>query len=269
MISIGILGYGFVGKATAELKSVATIRIYDPFLLEYSSMQHKVAVYQSDIIIACVPTPEGASGEVDLSALDQTLEDYAKLNSESIFVIKSTIPAGTTDYYCNLYSTNKIIHYPEFLTERTSIEDFNNPTDVILGGDREACAPLALLLSKFYFGKSVDIKICSAKEAELVKTVRNSFYATKVMFMNQISQLAQSIGVDYQSLECLITNSGTHPWWGPQHTKVPGPDGQAGFGGKCFPKDTSGLLHLARQHGIELSILEAAIQANNKLRKKQ
>lgn len=264
--TIGIIGYGFVGKATAELKTVADLNIYDPFYSEYSSEENLKDTYNSDIIISCVPTPEGIDGRVNLSILDQNLLLWNSYGQKGIFVIKSTIPCGTVENYCKKFNTSRIIHNPEFLTERTHIEDFLNPTDVVLGGDIDSCEKLAVVYKEFYKEKDVSINICTAKEAELLKTVRNSFYATKVIFMNEIFLFCEQMGVNYATYEKILTNMGKHPWWGPQHTKVPGPDGKMGFGGKCFPKDVAGLYHLAKDNGIELKVLKAAKDRNEEFR---
>lgn len=266
--TVGILGYGFVGKATAQLDSVARTYIYDPFIEKYASQECKRNAYKADFVIACVPTPESKDGSVDLSILDSTVEEFIKQEGKGTFVIKSTIPSGTTDNYCVKYNTTQIIHNPEFLTERTHMEDFRNPTDIVLGGAKESCEKLTELYEWYYrdLKYSVDINICTAKEAELVKTVRNSFYATKVIFMNEIYKFCETLGIDYSSYEKILTNNGKHPWWGPEHTKVPGPDGQYGVGGKCFPKDMHGLLSLAQDLGVELKVLEAASEQNSKLR---
>lgn len=264
--TVGIIGHGFVGQATAELRSVALTNIYDPLQPACNSDMHKRLAYESDIVMFCVPTPEGADGAPDLSILDAAVATFFEYTTSGIAVIRSTIPAGTTDRYCTQYNTTSIIHFPEFLTERTHIRDFHHPTDIVLGGHPSACETVADLLRAFYKDKNIDINVCTALEAELTKTIRNSFYATKVAFMNEIYELSTHLGVEYNSLESILTNHGKHPWWGPQHTKVPGPDGSRGFGGKCFPKDTKGLATLARTCDVSLSILEAAIALNDKLR---
>lgn len=271
--TVGIIGYGFVGRATAELRTISKINIYDPFLKDYFSQQHYKDAYNSHFVICCVPTPEGKDGNVDLKTLNESVQRWSTFGMENIFIIKSTIPAGTVDRLCKKYNTKNIIHNPEFLTERTHIEDFNNPTDVVIGGDKEICEKLANLYKKFYNNidnskEYIDINICTAMEAELLKTVRNSFYATKVSFMNEVYLFARKLGIDYNSFEKVLTNDGKHPWWGPQHTKVPGHDGKLGWGGKCFPKDTSGLYQLAKDKGVNLSILKAAIKRNKKFRDK-
>jgi UDPglucose 6-dehydrogenase len=265
-MNLGIIGYGFVGKATAELKSVIDLNIYDPFYKELNSDLNLKNAYTSDIIICCVPTPQADDGRVDLTILEESLKKWNEFGKSGIFVIKSTIPCGTVDHYNEKFNTDKIIHNPEFLTERTHIEDFHNPTDVVIGGEKKHCDVLKSLYEEFYSDKEVDINICSAKEAELLKTVRNSFYATKVIFMNEIYKLCNSFDIDYSKYEKILTNSGKHPWWGPEHTKVPGPDGKLGYGGKCFPKDVSGLYNLAKDNGVDLSVLNAADIKNKNIR---
>jgi UDPglucose 6-dehydrogenase len=85
--------------------------------------------------------------------------------------------------------------------------------------------------------------------------------------MNEIYELCNSFDIDYYKYEKILTNSGKHPWWGPEHTKVPGPDGKLGYGGKCFPKDVSGLYNLAKDNGVDLSVLNAADIKNKNIRK--
>lgn len=267
MKTIGIIGYGFVGKATTELKTVAKINIFDPIYKKYHTDDCLKSTYTSDIIICCVPTPQSDDGRINLTILEESLQKWEKYGKKGIFAIKSTIPCGTVEYYNNKYKTDKIIHNPEFLTERTHIEDFNNPTDVVIGGNIECCNVLKEIYVSFYKDKNIDINICSDKEAELLKTVRNSFYATKVIFMNEIYEFCKKMNIDYSEYEKILTNNGKHPWWGPQHTQVPGHDGKMGYGGKCFPKDVSGLYNLAKDSGVELSLLKAANDKNCIIRK--
>jgi UDPglucose 6-dehydrogenase len=267
MKTIGVIGYGFVGKATAELKTVSKINIYDPIYQEYNSDNNLKSAYESDFVICCVPTPQSDDGRINLTILEESLENWVSYGKKGIFTIKSTIPCGTVEYYNTKYNTDKIIHNPEFLTERTYIEDFLNPTDVVIGGKLEHCNLLKEVYENFYEGKNIDINICSDKEAELLKTVRNSFYATKVIFMNEIYEFCNKMNIDYSVYEKILTNNGKHSWWGPQHTQVPGHDGKIGYGGKCFPKDVSGLYNLAKDNGVELSVLKAANDKNCIIRK--
>jgi len=266
MKTIGVIGYGFVGKATAELRTVAKINVYDPIYNEHNSDENLKLAYESDIVVCCVPTPEGDDGRVNLSILEKSLGKWNKFGQKGVFAIKSTIPCGTVDFYNKKFNTKKIIHNPEFLTERTHIEDFLNPTDVVIGGLEEYCNVLKEVYAEFYEDKDVDINACSAKEAELLKTVRNSFYATKVIFMNEIYEFCNKMNIDYSKYEKILTNSGKHPWWGPEHTQVPGHDGKMGYGGKCFPKDVSGLYNLAKDNGVELMVLKSAKDKNEKIR---
>jgi len=266
--TIGIIGFGFVGKAAYELGRLFKVNVYDPGVKEVSSKESITKAYTSDFVICCVPTPQGNDGSVDLSILEGSINLWDSFNCDNIFVIKSTIPTGTVDTFCEKFKTKKIIHNPEFLTEKTHILDFLNPTDIVIGGDIETCRKLSEVYEKFYKTNEskIPISICSAKEAELTKTIRNSFYATKIIFMNEVYELATKLGIDYHAFEKILTNYGRHPWWGERHTQVPGPDGSFGFGGKCFPKDSAGLLALAKSIEVDLSVLEAAVIKNKTIR---
>ena len=101
------------------------------------------------------------------------------------------------------------------------------------------------------------------KEASIIKYTINSFLATKVIFMNEIEELCTSLGVSYDN---VVTAVKLDKRMGFSHFQVPGPDGEYGFGGACFPKDTSALHHFAKQQCIEMNVLKSIIEKNNKLR---
>jgi UDPglucose 6-dehydrogenase len=235
------------------------VHVYDPAHPHHASDDSFSKAYSADIVISCVPTPQDDDGRIDLTLMDETVAHWDAAGRRGIFVIKSTVPCGTVDNYNAQYATDKVIHNPEFLTERTHMHDFLHPIDVIVGGAPEHCALLASLYEEFY---GQPVRVCSAREAELVKTVRNSFYATKVVFMNEVFRLCEALGVDYDSYREVLTDGGRHSWWGPEHTMVPGPDGLFGYGGKCFPKDVSGLLALAAVAGVDMRVLSGASESN-------
>lgn len=261
---IGIIGFGFVGKAVCQLKKKYKIEIYDPNIEEYSN---NFLAFSQDIIIVCVPTPTINSG-VDLSYVESAVSKWSELKKEkSILVIKSTIPAGTVSYLCKKYSTENIVHNPEFLTQRTAERDFMEPLEIIVGGNTGCSEEIIKMYQNFYENKNIKYYSISADQAELLKTLRNSFYATKVSFFNEVYDLCKKINIDYKQFIEVFTLDGTHPWIGNQHVSVPGPDGLFGFGGACLPKDSQGLLELAKQNNIEMLVLEAAIISNKRRRK--
>jgi len=274
--TIGIIGYGFVGRAVGQMSEVFDVNVFDPYIEEHSGYDVREKAYVSDFVFVCVPTPEGSDGKLDTSIVDGAAHIWNNYNHRSlhgnrnsILVIKSTIEPGTVDSLRSRMGRTNIVHNPEFLTQRTAMEDFRNPLEVIVGGD-PTVARRVLDLFYSYYPINSDIKFfaTSAMEAELVKMVRNSFYATKVSFFNEVHELCGSLGLDYEKFRDLFTLGGTHPWVARQHTQVPGPDGQLGYGGICLPKDSEGLLYLAESAGVDLSVLGAAIASNSKRREK-
>lgn len=272
-MSVGIIGYGFVGKAVAQLRKAHDVYIYDPNVSEFDSEDSKKEAYGSDVVFVCVPTPSGKDGALDISIVAQVVAIWAELRSEdSVLAIKSTIPPGTTDALCQEYGVTKVVHNPEFLSERTALEDFANAKEIIVGGDQDACEKVIDVYRHFYSDPNPMVrtyKRTAAKTAEMVKMVRNSYYATKIMFMNEVFDYCQISGVDFNIFRDMFTDNGKHPWIARQHTLVPGPDGKIGFGGHCLPKDSVGLIQAAKVAGGDLSVLQAAVIKNQSLRNEE
>jgi len=162
-----------------------------------------------------------------------------------------------------LYPQHRFLFNPEFLTETTVDQDMQFPTRQIVGytseGRRDAEKVLGML-PHAPFEKIVHVKV-----AELVKYFGNAFYALKVSYANQIYDLCQSMGVDYDHIkECAQAE----PWIGKQHLDIYH-KGYRGYGGKCLPKDTRSLIQLADTLGVDLAVLKAAEAYNIELQKKQ
>ena len=264
---VGIIGYGFVGRAVSQLRETYDVEIYDPYIEEY---KNNLSAYSADYVFVCVPTPTGKGG-VDIGAVEQAAVKWRKIkNKSSILVIKSTIPIGTVEMLSEKLNTNKILHNPEFLTQRTAMEDFRSPIEVIVGGEETASESLMKLYRGYYLSlhsKPTYITTTS-RIAETIKTVRNSFYATKVSFFNEIYELCDKIQINYEEFRDIFTLNGEHPWIAEQHTHVPGPDGSLGFGGACLPKDSEGLVATAKEYEVFLEVLDAAVRSNKKKRDK-
>ena len=260
--TVGIIGHGFVGAAMSQ---IGPSQIYDPNKEEFSNNQK---AFSQDFVFVCVPTPPNQDGELDTSIVEASVKNWKELKKEnSILIIKSTIPVGTVDALCEKMTENKIVHNPEFLTERTANEDFFNPIEVIVGGNKEAADSVLSFYKDFYGQKDIQYFSVPAKTAEMIKMTRNSFYALKVSFFNEVYELCNAMGQDYEEFKNLFTLNGLHPWIGNQHVSVPGPDGKLGYGGKCLPKDSEGLLKVAESHDIMMNTLKSAIEANKKRRK--
>ncbi len=261
-IKIGIIGHGFVGGALSQLQSSFPLEVYDPHLQKY---QEHLSAFSQDVDFICVPTPSGPNGDLDISIVEQVSRRWKELKGpNSTLVIKSTIPVGTVDQLCRDLGEKNIVHNPEFLTERTANEDFLNPKEVIVGGDKESAELVLAIYKQFYEDKNIQYFSVPAKTAEMIKMTRNSFYALKVSFFNEVYELCQALGQDYEEFKKVFTLSGLHPWVGNQHVSVPGPDGKFGYGGKCLPKASEGLLKLSEKHGIMMETLSAAVLSKKK-----
>jgi UDPglucose 6-dehydrogenase len=264
--TIGIVGYGFVGKAVAQLNEFFPVEIYDPFIDEY---MFNLKAFKQDIVFVCVPTPSKENGELDTTIVEQVTKQWRGLTTkESILVVKSTVPPGTTAMLCNMFSTDKIIHNPEFLSQNTAMEDFRKPEEVVIGHyNRSAAEKLVNLYKKYYpLNLEVPYYVGLGVEAEMLKMVRNSYYALKVSFFNQVEELCDMHEIEYSKFREMLTLGGRHPWLASQHTMVPGPDGKYGFGGACLPKDSEGLCRVAEQVGVEMTVLKEAIAYNKRRR---
>lgn len=244
---IGIIGYGMVGKAVAQGFNKTSILISDPKYndLTISYMCSK----EPEAIFVCVPTPTDNS---DYEILKSVLQEIQDLNYKGLTVVKSTVLAHHLEKFDVLYN-------PEFLSRATSVNDFINPPFVLIGGNR--AGELLELYKKYSQVNCTRAFLTDIKTASLAKYCMNSFYATKVTFMNQMYEVAEKTGVKWDDLSVILAN---HPWMGTHHFNVPGPDGQRGFGGPCLPKDTAALV---KEFDVEL--LRKVLEINSKYRTDQ
>ncbi len=246
-MNIGIIGQGFVGSAIREgLKSFYKVRTYD-LDPDKSSSTHEEVCLKSNIIFVCLPTPMRKNGSCDTRILEKAIAEIDKLcdsKASPILVIKSTIPPGTTERISE--NTNLSICFsPEFLTEANSFEDFKNQTRIIIGGPRPATGIVKQMFRKAF--PTIPIVKTGTKTAEMVKYFTNCFLATKVTFANQMFEICESSNIDYDKV-CEYALYDTRI--GRTHLAVPGPDGDRGFGGHCFPKDLSAMIKFAEDSNI-------------------
>jgi len=270
-MNIGIIGQGFVGSAIREgLKNFYKIRTYD-INDEKCNSTHQEVCYKSDIIFVCVPTPMRKSGECDTRILESVIE---KLNKECrsdsnknrpILVIKSTVPPSTSERLNKIATILDVCFSPEFLTEANSFKDFKNQTRIIIGGNTDARCAAAKKVKQMFrkpFPK-IPIIITKWETAEMVKYFTNCFLATKVSFSNEIRQICEKTNIDYDK----VVEYGLYDTRiGKSHFSSPGPDGSYGFGGHCFPKDINALMFLAREKGIDPSVLQSVWAKNLEVR---
>ena len=260
-LKVGIIGHGFVGKATDWGFNVNTSKfIVDP---KNGTNIDQLAEFNPELIFVCVPTPMGENGIQDSSIIEAVVQELSAKCQESIIVIKSTVLPSILE---KIEKTNtKIIYNPEFLREKHANEDFMNSEMIIFGGDKD----IASQVSKFYLDhsrcKTTQHIFLGISSASLVKYSINSFLATKVLFFNEIHDVFNKLK-NNDDWKTFIETVSLDKRIGDSHMNVPGHDGKKGFGGACFPKDTSALLKYAQDIGVDLDVLKIAINKNNKIR---
>jgi len=260
--TIGIIGQGFVGTAVNEgLAKHYNIETYD--IVKDSTCNSLEELYhKSSMIFLCLPTPMEKDGSCHLGIIEPVLEELNSFGS-MIVVVKSTIPPRTTERWNEKYTNIDIVFNPEFLTEANSIEDFKNQNRIIIGGDRPATTKVARIFRKVF--PKVPIIKTGSTYAEMVKYVTNCFLATKVSFANEMYEICEYLDIDYDK---VIEYAKHDERLGYSHWNVPGPDGDFGYGGHCFPKDVKALINVAMELDsyVKPIMLQATDEKNNQIR---
>ena len=265
--TIGVVGQGFVGSAIREgLGGFYDIVTYDlkPELRNCDSLCNLVA--RSNFIFVCLPTPMRDDGSCYTGILENAVRDIDEIcNSndinDRIIIVKSTVPPGTTSALDKSCKNITVVFSPEFLTEANSFDDFKNQTRIIVGGARPASSQVKTMFRKAF--PSIPIIKTSSTHAEMIKYFINCFLSTKVSFANEMFQLCEKIGIDYDKVaEYALYDSRL----GRSHFSVPGPDGHFGFGGHCFPKDLAAMIHIMAKNSIDSKVLTAVQEKNDEVR---
>jgi nucleotide sugar dehydrogenase len=257
---IGIIGLGFVGNA---IRSALDQHFIDLVLVDPG--KGLPGTYEDikacDGIFVCVPSPEKDDGSCDTSILENVLTNLKAINYDGVIISKCTAPPDVYmklgDQYPNL------VHAPEFLTAANAERDYYQGRFCFIGGRVTAYTREAERIIKMSQPSLEKITHCSIGEASLAKYTINSFLATKVIFMNEIYKVAKASGLEYKNVASMVISD---PRIGSSHMQVPGPDGNLGFGGACFPKDTKALLNYAASINETMHVLEAAVKENTFLR---
>ena len=261
-LKVGIVGHGFVGKATDYGFSIKTEKfIVDPLI---NTNIKQLSDFNPDVVFVCVPTPMGLSGKQDSSIIESVVEELTEECSDSIIVIKSTVLPSILDILVNV--NRDIIYNPEFLREKHANDDFVNSDMIILGGNKD----ISSKVSNYYF----DHSSCTSKQhiftdistASLLKYSINTFLATKVLFFNEINEIFEKFDSN-DSWQSFTQTMSRDKRIGFSHMNVPGHDGKKGFGGACFPKDTIALIKYAESIGVDLQTLKTVFNKNNEIRK--
>ena len=262
MKRIGIVGQGFVGTAVHEgLKQHFKIETYD--IAKTSTCKSLADLSEkSDVVFVCLPTPMKKDGSCHIDIVESTLLGLDVINECKTVVVKSTIPPGTTEKWNSLFTNIQVVFNPEFLTEANSVEDFKNQNRIIIGGPRPATTKVKRVFAKAF--PKVPIIKTGSTTAEMVKYFLNCFLATKVSFANEMYQICDKLDIDYDK---VIEYAKYDDRLGKSHLNVPGPDGDFGYGGHCFPKDVKALIEVAMSYDMNPTMLIATNEKNNEVRK--
>ena len=268
-----------IDKDTAKIASLnrGEIPIFEPGLAELVESNVRQArlefaaeasqIGEADAVFIAVGTPSRrGDGHADLSFVYQSVRDIAPLlGSAAVVITKSTVPVGTGDEIENILRENRpdtaiqVVSNPEFLREGAAIQDFKHPDRIVVGSDDDrARKVLADLYRPLYLNTSPIIYV-DRRTAELIKYASNAFLATKITFINEIADLCEQVGADVQE---VARGMGLDNRIGGKFLHA-GP----GFGGSCFPKDTSALIKTAHDHGVPLRLVET-VSAVNEQRKR-
>ena len=260
-LKLGIVGHGFVGKATdwGFNKRISKF-IVDP-LLDTSVSDLKD--FEPEIVFICVPTPMGDDGSQDSSIIEQVIKELILYCPNAIKVVKSTVLPSLLDNLHKLDS--KLIYNPEFLREKHANMDFINSDMIIFGGDRNISSQVSNAYLRHSRCKTNEHIFTDLKTASLIKYSINTFLASKVIFFNELHSIYEKLDVK-DSWESVVNIISRDNRIGDSHMDVPGHDGRKGFGGACFPKDSLALIKFAESMNVDLNSLITTVKINNKIR---
>ncbi|MCK4642135.1 UDP-glucose/GDP-mannose dehydrogenase family protein [bacterium] len=294
-MKITVIGTGYVGLITAtcfaelgnhvigvdvDVEKLKKLRngespIYEPGLTELLKKNikegrltftedSKEAVKESSIIYIAVGTPQADDGSADLSYLVSAIKHFAPaIDHKVIIVNKSTVPVGTGNYVKQLLIEENIsedlfavVSNPEFLKEGSAVNDFMYPERVVVGSDKKEAAEV---IAKLYGPLTDKIIKTNILSAELIKYASNGFLATKISFINEISNICDKVGANVREVAYGMGLD----------TRIGGKflNAGIGYGGSCFPKDTLALIDIADKLNYEFKILKKVVEVNHDQRK--
>ncbi len=228
----------------------------------------KEAMKNSDIVFITVGTPtRRINNEADLTSIMEVAKEIAEnINSYCVVVTKSTVPPGTTNDVKNIIKSKvlsenfDVVSNPEFLKEGSAINDFMQPDRVVIGADSEKPKTIIKNLYKNLNLKENYFFLTTIESSEIIKYASNSFLATKIAFINQVSDLCEKVGANIQDVS---RGMGLDKRIGAKFLEA-GP----GYGGSCFPKDVKAFINSAKKNDVNFSILET-VDLSNEIRPKE
>jgi UDPglucose 6-dehydrogenase len=297
-LQIAVIGTGYVGLVTGagladfgndvicvdiDEKKIDALRkgvipIYEPGLdkivnrnvsegrLQFSTDLEK-AIRASRAIFIAVGTPPKPDGSADLRYVEEVARTIAKyMNGPKLVITKSTVPIGTGRMIERILAESgnghrgSVASNPEFLREGSAIEDFMKPDRVVIGASDQESIDLMKEIYAPLHSLEIPFVVTNVESSELIKYAANGFLATKISFINEIAMLCELLGGDVQHVARGI---GLDSRIGPKFLQA-GP----GFGGSCFPKDTSAVADIARRYGYEFQIIEAVLRVNDEIKQR-
>lgn len=274
MKKICIAGFGYVGKAFYEF--FKSYKHYEVFVYdnseavqeEYNFVKRDCSILNdADLVVICVPTPSKYDGSVDISHVRNVLSN---INKEKLVLIKSTIPPNTTNELSKIYPRLRLVFSPEYIGESTY--DLPYPYDYskkviktpyfIFGGNIHDTSEMVDIFSKIA-GPVKEYIQTTSLNAEICKYMENSFFATKIIFCNEFYKICEIFGADYNSVRELWLKD---PRITKTHTIIYNKYKDICFGGKCLPKDLTGIITHSAKYGYKPEFLESVQYSNKRLR---
>ncbi len=226
---------------------------------------YREAIPGSDFIFIAVNTPSGIDGEADLQYVSNATESIAQvLSDHAIIVNKSTVPVGTGDLVAQILTERgkqvgkdfDTVSNPEFLSEGSAVNDFQQPDRIVLGATSHVAAEK---VAELYLPLNKPIMITDLRTAEMIKYASNAFLATRISFINEIAAICDKLGADITQ---VAAGMGMDKRIGPAFLRA-----GAGYGGSCFPKDVKALTWMAETNGCHPQLLRAVMDINRDARR--
>lgn len=254
-MNIGIVGLGVIGSAAQY---------------GFQKLGHRIAIHdiklntklfdllESEIIYICVPTPSNEDGSCNTSIVESVVNELHQLNYKNIIAIKSTVEPGTTSKLINIFSNYKICFVPEFLRERCAVSDFTENHDLLAIGTEDSYVFNKIKESHGSYPKNV--KQIKPTEAELLKYYSNIFNAMRIIFANEMYEIANRLDADYNNIKEAYVLRNTKDMYLDVNENF------RGYGGVCLPKDTKAMAALCKKLGLDLNLFETIDKENYKFR---
>lgn len=294
-MNICVVGTGYVGLVTgtcfaefgvhvtcvdSDAEKIAglcrgQVPIYEPgleFLIEKNVREGRLhfttdivkGVTGSLVVFIAVGTPASDDGQLDLKYVEAAARGIGQqMDGYKVIATKSTVPAGTGQWIGEVIRANlkepcnfDVVSNPEFLREGSAVEDFMHPDRIVIGAVSDQAIAIMKDLYRPLYLIETPIIITSVETAEMIKYASNAFLATKISFINEVALLCEKVGADVHHVAKAM---GLDKRIGPKFLH-PGP----GYGGSCFPKDTQGFVQLGSRHDLDLKIVKAVVEVNER-----